>query len=96
MHDRPVGVTVIRRDIHVGDDLSDAWRVADPIVAQGYRGMPREALVVGGRGEVGQAFADLGDLGYSHVLVRHLADDQREVLASYERLAVVRSDLAGV
>ena len=96
MHDRPVGVTVIRRDIHVGDDLSDAWRVAEPIVAQGYRGMPREALVVGGRGEVGQAFADLGDLGYSHVLVRHLADDQREVLASYERLAVVRSDLAGV
>lgn len=95
LHGRPVGVTAIRRDIHVGDDRSDAWRVADPIVAQGYRGMPREALVVGGRGEVGQAFADLGDLGYSHVLVRHLADDQGEVLASYERLAMVRSDLVG-
>ena len=36
---------------------------------------------------------DLGDLGYSHVLVRHLADDQQEVLASYERLAAVRSEL---
>lgn len=94
-HDRPVGVTAIRRDIHVGGDRSDAWRVAAPILAQGYRGMSREALVVGGPAEVGQAFADLGDLGYSHVLVRHLADDQGEVLASYERLAVVRSDLAG-
>ena len=94
-HGRPVGVTAIRRDIHVGVDPTKAWRVADPILAQGYRGMPREALVVGGTTEVGQAFAELGDLGYSHVLVRHLADDQREVLASYERLAVVRSDLAG-
>jgi hypothetical protein len=57
--------------------------------------MPPEALVVGDAAEVGQAFADLGSLGYSHVLVRHLAEDQREVLASYERLGVVRSDLVG-
>ena len=62
-------------------------------MSQGYRGMPREALVVGGAAEVGQAFADLGDIGYGHVLVRHLADDQSEVLASYERLGDVRSDL---
>jgi alkanesulfonate monooxygenase SsuD/methylene tetrahydromethanopterin reductase-like flavin-dependent oxidoreductase (luciferase family) len=92
---RPVGVTAIRRDIHVGADRADAWRVAGPIVAHGYRGMPPEALVVGDAAEVGQAFADLGSLGYSHVLVRHLAEDQREVLASYERLGVVRSDLVG-
>ena len=94
-HSRPVGVTAIRRDVHVGLDRADAWRVAEPVVAQGYRGMPREALVVGGTAEVGQAFAELGDLGFSHVLVRHLADDHREVLASYERLAVVRADLGG-
>lgn len=92
---RPVGVTAIRRDIHVGIDRADAWRVADPILAQGYRGMPRESLVVGGSAEVGQAFAELGDLGYSHVLVRHLADDQSEVLASYARLGEVCSDLPG-
>jgi len=94
-HGRPVGVTAIRRDVHVGADPADAWRVADPIVAQGYRDLPAESLVVGGVAEVSQAFADLGDLGYSHLLVRHLADDQREVLASYERLGAVRSDLAG-
>ena len=94
-HGRPVGVTAIRRDVHVGVDRADAWRVAEPILAQGYRGLPRESLVVGGVGEVGQAFAELGSIGYSHVLVRHLADDQREVLASYERLGDVRSELAG-
>jgi hypothetical protein len=87
-------VTAIRRDVHVGANTADARRVADPILAQGYRGLPAESLVVGGVAEVSQAFADLRDLGYSHVLVRHLADDQREVLASYERLAAVRSALA--
>jgi len=70
-------------------------RVAGPILAHGYRGLPSDALVVGGAAEVSKAFADLEDLGFSHVLVRHLADDQNEVLASYERLAVVRSELAG-
>ena len=93
-HGRPVGVTVIRRDIHVGADRADAWRVADAALAQGYRGLPAESLVVGGATEVTAAFADLGDLGYTHVLVRHLADDQREVLASYQRLGEVCSDLA--
>jgi hypothetical protein len=90
-----VGVTAIRRDVHVGVDRADARRVADPILAHGYRGLPPESLVVGGAAEVGQAFVDLGDLGYSHVLVRHIADDQGEVLASYERLGDVRSDLGG-
>jgi alkanesulfonate monooxygenase SsuD/methylene tetrahydromethanopterin reductase-like flavin-dependent oxidoreductase (luciferase family) len=93
-HGRPVGVTAIRRDIHVGTDHGDAWRVADPVLAHGYRGFPRESLVVGGVSEVSRAFADLGDLGYSHILVRHLADDHGEILASYERLGAVCSDLA--
>ena len=93
-HGRPGGVTAIRRDIHVGADPADARRVADPILAHGYRGLPPEALVVGDAAQVSQAFADLGDLGYSHVLVRHLADDQGEVLASYERLGTVRASLA--
>jgi alkanesulfonate monooxygenase SsuD/methylene tetrahydromethanopterin reductase-like flavin-dependent oxidoreductase (luciferase family) len=95
-HGRPVGVTAIRRDIHVGTDLADARRVADPIVTAGYRGLPPESLVIGGVAQVSQAFADLGNLGFSHVLVRHLADDQSEVLASYERLGAVRSDLSAV
>jgi alkanesulfonate monooxygenase SsuD/methylene tetrahydromethanopterin reductase-like flavin-dependent oxidoreductase (luciferase family) len=93
-HGRPVGVTAIRRDVHVGADPASAWAVAEPILAHGYRGFPSQSLVIGGVAEVTQAFADLGDLGYSHVLVRHLADDQGEVLASYQRLSAVRSDLA--
>jgi alkanesulfonate monooxygenase SsuD/methylene tetrahydromethanopterin reductase-like flavin-dependent oxidoreductase (luciferase family) len=92
-HGRPVGVTAIRRDVHVGADTADARRVADPILAAGYRGIPDESLVVGAVAQVAEAFAGLGELGFSHVLVRHLADDQSQVLASYERLGAVRSAL---
>jgi alkanesulfonate monooxygenase SsuD/methylene tetrahydromethanopterin reductase-like flavin-dependent oxidoreductase (luciferase family) len=91
---RPTGVTAIRRDVHVGADTADAWRVADPILDGGYRGFPRESLVVGSAAQVTQALADLGELGFTQVLVRHLADDQRQVLASYERLGTVLSALA--
>ena len=92
-HDRPVGATVLRRDVHVGADLADAHRVADPVLSAGYRGFPHEAPVVGGPDEVAAAFAALGELGFSDILIRHLADDQEEVLASLERLGTVRESL---
>jgi hypothetical protein len=34
-------------------------------------------------------------MGYDHVLVRHLADQQEEVLASFARLARVREMVIG-
>jgi alkanesulfonate monooxygenase SsuD/methylene tetrahydromethanopterin reductase-like flavin-dependent oxidoreductase (luciferase family) len=89
-HGRPVGVAAIRRDVHVGADVADAHRVADAVLAAGYRGLPSDAPIVGGPEEVAEAILALGELGYTDVLLRHLADDQDEVLASYERLATVR------
>ena len=88
-------VAVVRRDIHVGADRADAWRVAQPIVDGGYRGFPAEALVVGGPDEVGDAFGRLFDLGFDEVLVRHLVDDHDEVLRSFERLGEAIDDLSG-
>jgi len=93
-HGRPVGVTAIRRDIHVGSDTADARRVVEPVLAAGYRGFPPDALLVGGPDEVGMSLAAFGELGFSDVIVRHLADDQGEVLRSIERLAEVRRLLA--
>ncbi|MEA2932273.1 MAG: hypothetical protein QOI56_1058 [Actinomycetota bacterium] len=89
------GVLAIRRDVHVGADGPDAHRVADPVLAAGYRGLPPDAPVVGGPEEVAEAVLGLGKLGYTDVLVRHLADDQDEVLASFERLAAVRDLVRG-
>ncbi len=81
---------VVRRDVHVGSDDDDARRVAGPVIERGYRGLRPEVLVVGGPEHVADEFRRLAGLGFTDVLVRHLADDQGEVLASFERLAEVR------
>jgi len=93
--DRPPGEIVLRRDVHVGADDEDARRVARPVLEGGYRGMEPAATVVGGPETVARRFTRYAGMGYDHILVRHLADDQGEVLASFGRLPEVRDLLAG-
>jgi alkanesulfonate monooxygenase SsuD/methylene tetrahydromethanopterin reductase-like flavin-dependent oxidoreductase (luciferase family) len=90
-HQRTPSAVAIRRDVHVGADDGDAHRVADPILDRGYRGFDPAACVVGGPRQVAERLAGYADLGYSEVVVRHLADDQGDVLASTGRLAEVRA-----
>lgn len=90
-HGREPSAIAIRRDIHVGADAADAERVAGPVLARGYRGFDPAATIVGGPEEVADAIGSLGEAGYTDVIVRHLADEQHEVLASFERLAEVRA-----
>jgi alkanesulfonate monooxygenase SsuD/methylene tetrahydromethanopterin reductase-like flavin-dependent oxidoreductase (luciferase family) len=94
-HGRTPGPIAVRRDVHVGSDDADATRVAGPIVDHGYRGFDPEAPVVGGAGRVAEVFADLGAAGCTDVIVRHLAEDQDEVLASFGRLGTVRTEVNG-
>jgi len=94
-HGRAPGPIAVRRDVHVGSDDADSTRVAGPILDRGYRGFDPAAPVVGGVGRVSEAFADLGAAGCSDVIVRHLADDHDEVLASFGRLGAVRTAVNG-
>lgn len=80
----------IRRDVHVGADEHDVERATGPVLAAGYRGFHPDAPVCGTVEQVAESFRALAALGYTDVIVRHLADDQGEVLASMERLAAVR------
>jgi alkanesulfonate monooxygenase SsuD/methylene tetrahydromethanopterin reductase-like flavin-dependent oxidoreductase (luciferase family) len=95
-HDRHSTAVVLRRDVHVGGDEADARRVADPVIGGGYRGMDPDATVVGSPEQVAERFAAYAAMGYDHILVRHLADDQNEVLASFARLARVRELVSGL
>jgi alkanesulfonate monooxygenase SsuD/methylene tetrahydromethanopterin reductase-like flavin-dependent oxidoreductase (luciferase family) len=90
VHGRAVGRIAVRRDIHVGSDTADAERVAGAVVAAGYRGFSPDTPVWGSVNTVAEAFDALAAVGATDVIVRHLADDQREVLRSIERLADVR------
>lgn len=93
-HGRTPTAVGIRRDIHLGADEADARRVAGPVLARGYRGIDPAATVVGGPDQVAERFAGYAALGYTDVLVRHLADGQDDVLASLGRLAGVRAAVA--
>jgi spore coat polysaccharide biosynthesis protein SpsF (cytidylyltransferase family) len=62
-------------------------------VARGYRGLQAEALVWGSPADVTARFKELGAMGYTDVIVRHLTNDQPKVLASLARLAEVRAAL---
>jgi alkanesulfonate monooxygenase SsuD/methylene tetrahydromethanopterin reductase-like flavin-dependent oxidoreductase (luciferase family) len=90
-HGRDPSRIAVRRDVHAASTDAAAEEVAGPIVARGYRGFDPSAVVVGGPDLVADAFAHLGTLGCTDVIVRHLAEDQGAVLGSFEQLGVVRS-----
>jgi alkanesulfonate monooxygenase SsuD/methylene tetrahydromethanopterin reductase-like flavin-dependent oxidoreductase (luciferase family) len=92
-HGRTPTAIGIRRDIHVGADAADADRVAGPIVAAGYRGFDPSACTYGDAAQVTEQLGAYAAMGYTDVIVRHLAEDQSEVLKSYARLAGVREAL---
>jgi alkanesulfonate monooxygenase SsuD/methylene tetrahydromethanopterin reductase-like flavin-dependent oxidoreductase (luciferase family) len=79
----------IRREVHVGADADDAERVAEPVIAAGYRGLDPHAFVYGSVEQVAARFRELADVGYTDVIVRQLASEQSDALASIERLAEV-------
>jgi alkanesulfonate monooxygenase SsuD/methylene tetrahydromethanopterin reductase-like flavin-dependent oxidoreductase (luciferase family) len=89
-HGREPTALAIRRDIHVGADDADAESVAGPVVAAGYRGFDPSACTYGGVDRVAERFSEYAAMGYTDVIVRHLAEDHAEVLKSHERLAEVR------
>ncbi len=92
-HGKAPTTIAIRRDVHIGADEKDAERVGGPVIARGYRGFDPKAPVVGSVGKAVEAFGELNAMGYTDVIVRHLADDQSEVLKSFERLAAVKAQL---
>jgi alkanesulfonate monooxygenase SsuD/methylene tetrahydromethanopterin reductase-like flavin-dependent oxidoreductase (luciferase family) len=83
----------IRRDVHVAATHDDAFRIVQPIVDAGYRGFSPDALVYGDAHEVAQQLASLEEMGFTDVIVRHLAEDHDAVVRSFEHLAHVRDEL---
>jgi len=91
---REPAAVAIRRDIYVGESAEEARAVAEPIIAAGYRGFDAAAPVYGSVDEVVAQFRRLAQLGYTDVIVRHLTDDQEQVLGSIRRLREVREALS--
>src|SRR5262249_36412914 len=82
VHARTPAAVAVRRDVYVGENAAEARATGEAIVAGGYRGFPREALVFGSVEEVVAQLRPLAAMGYTDVIVRHLTDDQPKVLGS--------------
>ena len=91
---REPGAIVLRRDIYVGESSTEAQSVLQQALSRGYRGIPAEALIAGSVDEVAEQFRSFEELGYTEILVRHLTNNQANVLGSLERLTAVRAALA--
>jgi alkanesulfonate monooxygenase SsuD/methylene tetrahydromethanopterin reductase-like flavin-dependent oxidoreductase (luciferase family) len=89
-HDRPPSAIGLRRDVYVGESAEEARTVAGPIVERGYRGIDPSALVYGSVEEVAEQLRAYGDMGCTDILIRHITNEQRQVLASIERAGRVR------
>ncbi|HUK63354.1 MAG TPA: LLM class flavin-dependent oxidoreductase, partial [Dongiaceae bacterium] len=91
-HGRTPTAIAVRRDIYVAESSADAETVRDRTA--GYRGFDPKALVIGTMAEVIARFRDLGAMGATDIIIRHVIDEQPRVLASLARLAEVRKALA--
>ena len=95
-HGRSPTTIAIRRDVHVGATADEARRATAKYVSGGYRGFPEDALVIGDVGRATDRMAELGAMGYTDVIVRCIAAEQGEALATIERLARVRERIERV
>jgi alkanesulfonate monooxygenase SsuD/methylene tetrahydromethanopterin reductase-like flavin-dependent oxidoreductase (luciferase family) len=76
----------IRRDVYVGESDAEAEEAVAPVLARGYRGFGREALLVGSPATVIEGLREIHEMGFEHVLIRHIVPQQDLVLASYRRI----------
>ena len=76
-------------DTHIYDvTAEDATGTSDPV--------RRTVRPAGKVAPTPTRFAAYADMGYDHILIRHLAEEQDEVLSSFARLARVRDLVAGL
>jgi alkanesulfonate monooxygenase SsuD/methylene tetrahydromethanopterin reductase-like flavin-dependent oxidoreductase (luciferase family) len=93
VHDRPV-LPVLRRDIHLASTDAEARAHVDPILAQGYRGLDYDRLLVGSPDTVAGRLRQYESMGFEHVLVRLITGDHDAMMASFELLGDVVTAVA--
>ena len=75
---------VLRRDIFVAPTDREALEHVEPILAEGYRGVGLERLLVGSPTTIVRRLAGYRTLGFDHVLVRHISGDHAAILESFD------------
>ncbi len=90
-HDRTPTTIAIRRDTYVGASADEARKTMARYLRSGYRGFSEDALLIGDVDQVAQRMTELGEMGYTDVIIRNISADQPQALATIERLAEVQA-----
>lgn len=84
---------VLRRDVHVAPTDADARAHIDPILAEGYRGIDYDRLLVGSPDTVVAKLRHYEAMGFDHVMVRHVTGDHRAMIDSFELLGTITEEV---
>lgn len=63
----------VRRDVVVLDSAEQAAALGDDLVARGYRGIPREALIIGNPEQAAEQLAPFAELGVDAIIARPMS-----------------------
>jgi alkanesulfonate monooxygenase SsuD/methylene tetrahydromethanopterin reductase-like flavin-dependent oxidoreductase (luciferase family) len=78
---RPV-CAVLRRDKDIATTQAAAQAEVDRVLAEGYRGTGKAALLVGSPETVVERLRHYRALGFEEVMVRHITGDHQQMLRS--------------
>ncbi len=92
-HGRPA-LPVLRRDIHLAATDEEARAHVDPILAEGYRGLGYDKLLVGSPDTVARRLRGYESMGFDHVMVRHITGDHTAMLSSFALMSELVALLA--
>jgi len=88
--------TVLRKDVLVLADGDRARSVGGQLLGRGYRGMQTENVVIGGVDDAVEQLQAFADMGVADVIIRCMADDDRDALETIESFGQIRRRFASV
>lgn len=82
---------IIRKDVIVLKDGKKAEELGDQLIRNGYRGMQRDAVIVGDPEQAAEQLRPYKELGFSEVTCRCMTIPQKEAIETISLLGEVRS-----
>jgi len=92
-HDREPKRIAIRKDVFVADTAADAAKLAEPLIAAGYRGFDPAAVAYGDPDAVAEQLAVYGEQGFTDIIVRIMPGPLDAMVRSVELAGEVRARL---
>jgi alkanesulfonate monooxygenase SsuD/methylene tetrahydromethanopterin reductase-like flavin-dependent oxidoreductase (luciferase family) len=92
-HNREPTRIPIRKDVFIGETMTEAAELAEPLLAAGYRGFDRSAVAYGDPDAVAEQLAVYGEQGFTDIIIRIMPGPPDAMVRSIELAGEVRARL---